>query len=118
MGDIPASGRGETQLQQVVLNLVMNGFDAMATVPEAQRWLELRVERDDPQALRVSVRDAGVGLHAEERDRIFDAFYTSKSDGMGMDLAISRSIVEAHEGRLWSAPNVGGGETFSFTLPI
>jgi PAS domain S-box-containing protein len=106
------------QLQQVVLNLVLNGFDAMATVPDAQRCLRLRVERDGPQAIRVSVRDAGVGLDPRERDRIFDAFYTSKPAGMGMGLAISRSIVEAHEGRLWSTPNEESGETFSFTLAV
>jgi PAS domain S-box-containing protein len=106
------------QLEQVVINLVMNGFDAMATVPEPQRCLYLRAEHDGPQRVRVSVRDAGVGirLEAAERDRIFDAFYTSKPAGMGMGLAISRTIVEAHEGRLSSAPNEGGGETFSFTL--
>ncbi len=67
---------------------------------------------------RVRVRDAGVGLNPQERDRIFDAFYSSKPTGMGMGLAISRSIVEAHEGRLWCSPNEEGGETFSFTLPV
>jgi PAS domain S-box-containing protein len=107
------------QLQQVVVNLVMNGFEAMAAVPQAQRLLQIRVEREGPQAVRVSVRDAGAGVGVEprERERIFDAFYTSKPAGMGMGLAISRSIVEAHEGRLWCAANPDGGETFSFTLP-
>jgi PAS domain S-box-containing protein len=104
------------QLQQVVLNLVMNGFDAMAALPDAGRCVQMRAERDGPGLVRVSVRDAGVGVHPDERDRIFDAFYTSKPAGMGMGLAISRSIVEAHEGRLWCTPNEGGGETFSFTL--
>jgi PAS domain S-box-containing protein len=104
------------QLQQVVLNLVMNGFDAMASKPDGRRCVRMRVERDGPAAMRVSVRDAGVGVRPKDRDRIFDAFYTSKPAGMGMGLAISRSIVEAHEGRLWCTPNEGGGETFSFTL--
>jgi C4-dicarboxylate-specific signal transduction histidine kinase len=104
------------QLEQVVINLVMNGFDAMAALPDAGRCVRMRAERDGPGLVRVSVRDAGVGVHPDERDRIFDAFYTSKPAGMGMGLAISRSIVEAHEGRLWCTPNEGGGETFSFTL--
>jgi signal transduction histidine kinase len=105
------------QLQQVVLNLAMNGIEAMAGVSEARRCLQMGVERDGPNMLRVSVRDAGVGLDAADRDRIFDAFYSSKPTGMGMGLAISRSLVEAHEGRLWCARTEDGGETFSFTLP-
>jgi C4-dicarboxylate-specific signal transduction histidine kinase len=113
----PATVVGDrVQLVQVVINLAMNGFDAMATVPDAQRCLRMRAEQDGPKRVRVSVRDAGTGLLAGERDRIFDAFYTTKPAGMGMGLAISRSIVEAHEGRLWCAPNEGGGETFSLTL--
>jgi signal transduction histidine kinase len=112
------------QLLQVVLNLAMNGIEAMAAVPEAQRCLQLRVERDGLHMLRVSVRDAGTGLLGAARDRALDAFYTSRPTGMGMGmgmgmgLTISRSIVEAHEGRLWCTPNEDGGETFSFTLPI
>jgi PAS domain S-box-containing protein len=113
----PATVVGDrVQLVQVVINLAMNGFDAMATVPDAQRCLRMRAEQDGPKRVRVSVRDAGTGLLAGDRDRIFDAFYTTKPAGMGMGLAISRSIVEAHEGRLWCAPNEGGGETFSLTL--
>jgi signal transduction histidine kinase len=76
----------------------------------------MRAEQDGPKRVRVSVRDAGTGLLEGERERIFDAFYTTKPAGMGMGLAISRSIVEAHEGRLWCAPNEGGGETFTLTL--
>jgi PAS domain S-box-containing protein len=106
------------QLQQVVLSLVMNGIEAMATTPPSERFLRMQVRQDGPQMQRVAVRDAGIGVDPQERDRIFDAFYTSKTSGMGMGLAISRSIIEAHEGRLWCSPNVEGGETFSFMLPI
>lgn len=105
------------QLQQVVLNLAMNGFDAMATVPEAKRCLRLAVEAGGRDAVRVHVCDAGHGVPLRERDRIFDAFHTTKPAGMGLGLAISRSIVEAHGGRLWFTPNPDGGETFSFVLP-
>lgn len=106
------------QLQQVVLNLALNGIEAMATTPASLRCLRMEVRQDGPQMQRVLVRDAGVGLPSHQRDRIFDAFYSSKPTGMGMGLAISRSIVEAHEGRLWCSPNEEGGETFSFTLPV
>lgn len=109
---------GDTvQLQQVILNLAMNGFDAMATVPEAQRCLRLAVEAEGRHAVRVDVCDAGHGVPPLARERIFDAFHTTKHAGMGLGLAISRSIVEAHGGRLWCTPNTGGGETFSFVLP-
>ncbi|MDN8618060.1 sensor histidine kinase [Variovorax ginsengisoli] len=106
------------QLQQVVLNLVLNGIEAMATTPAPLRRLRMEVRQDGLQMQRVLVRDAGVGLHPDERDHVFDAFYSSKPSGMGMGLAISRSIVEAHEGRLWCSANEEGGETFSFTLPV
>ena len=104
------------QIQQVVLNLVMNGFEAMDTVPPSRRTLELRLDHHGGQAWRVSVRDAGIGLQPNERDRVFDAFYTTKASGMGIGLAISRSIVQRHGGRLWCTANDVGGETFSFTL--
>lgn len=110
--------RGDAvQLQQVVLNLAMNGFDAMATMPLAQRRLRMAVEVDGRGAVRVDVSDAGHGVAPLERERIFDAFHTTKPTGMGLGLAISRSIVEAHGGRLWCTANAGGGETFSFVLP-
>lgn len=110
--------RGDAvQLQQVVLNLAMNGFDAMATMPLAQRRLRMAVEVDGRGAVRVDVSDAGHGVAPLERERIFDAFHTTRPTGMGLGLAISRSIVEAHGGRLWCTANAGGGETFSFVLP-
>ena len=89
----------------------------MAAVPEAKRCLRLAVEEGDRAAVRVDVRDAGHGVALAERDRIFDAFHTTKPTGMGLGLAISRSIVEAHGGRLWCTPNPDSGETFSFELP-
>jgi PAS domain S-box-containing protein len=105
------------QLQQVILNLAMNAFDAMASMSQAKRCLRMAVDVEGPRAVRVDVSDAGQGVAPLERERIFDAFHTGKPGGMGLGLAISRSIVEAHGGRLWCTPNTGGGETFSFMLP-
>jgi PAS domain S-box-containing protein len=106
------------QLQQVILNLVMNALEAMGAVDWALRVIELSAgDGGTDQAVLVQVRDTGPGIGAVDRDRIFDAFHTSKPDGMGMGLAISRSIVEAHGGRLWVTPNADRGETFHFTLP-
>jgi C4-dicarboxylate-specific signal transduction histidine kinase len=104
------------QVQQVILNFVMNAVEAMER--SAERTLAVGVDIYGAGALRVWVRDSGVGLDPAHRDRIFDAFYTTKPNGMGMGLAISRSIVEAHGGRLWATPNDGPGETFQFTLPV
>ncbi|MBK6004776.1 PAS domain S-box protein [Ramlibacter ginsenosidimutans] len=121
---IPVDGN-RVQLQQVILNLAMNGFDAMASRAQAQRCLRIAVEfeaeaeaeADDSRTVRVDVCDSGHGVPPLERERIFDAFHTTKPAGMGLGLAISRSIIDAHGGRLWCTPNPGGGETFSFTLP-
>jgi PAS domain S-box-containing protein len=106
------------QLQQVILNLVINGIDAMSQVTKRTRTLEIEAGRHGVDALRVAVRDSGVGLPSGHRDRIFEAFHTTKPHGMGMGLAISRSIVEAHGGTLWASPNDGPGTTFQFTLPV
>jgi PAS domain S-box-containing protein len=109
------------QLQQVLLNLVVNGMDAMNTVEESKRVLLIRGHRetrDGRLETLVSVRDAGTGFKPEEMDRLFEAFYTTKPQGMGMGLAISRSIIEAHGGRLWAEPNQGSGATFLFSLPV
>jgi PAS domain S-box-containing protein len=115
---LPPVAADRVQLQQVVLNLVMNAVEAMAAVTGRARVLEIEVSRYDSAALCVTVRDCGVGLSPEYRDRLFDAFETTKPDGMGMGLAISRSIVEAHGGRLWATANEGYGETFRFTVPL
>jgi PAS domain S-box-containing protein len=106
------------QLQQVVVNLAMNAIEAMTSVMERERVLEIRLDRHDAHTLRVSLRDTGVGLTSGQRDRVFDAFHTTKPSGMGMGLPISRTIVEAHGGRLWATSNPDHGETFQFTLAL
>jgi PAS domain S-box-containing protein len=115
---LPAAAADRVQLQQVILNLVLNALDALSPVADRARILEIDASRLDADFLRVRVRDSGVGVTPEHRDRIFDAFHTTKPHGLGMGLAISRSIVEAHGGRLWATPNEGAGEDFQFTLPI
>jgi two-component system sensor kinase FixL len=105
-------------LQQVVLNLVLNGMDAMRSSSPEDRNLVLQTLRESSTVVRVAVRDSGVGVGEGDRDLMFQAFYTTKTDGMGMGLAIARSIVEAHGGRLEAHSNLSGGATFSFTLPI
>jgi signal transduction histidine kinase len=105
------------QLQQVVLNLVVNGIDAMRAVTDRSRTLTVRSRLDDRSNIVVNVTDSGVGLDPADRERIFDTFFTTKADGMGMGLAISNSIVEAHHGRLWVEPASPLGTVFSFALP-
>lgn len=105
------------QLQQVLLNLMMNGIDAMSAITERKSQLHLTTALSDASVL-VSVKDCGVGIKAEDAELVFRAFHTTKSSGMGMGLAISRSIVEAHGGRLWAEPNPDFGATFKFTLPL
>jgi PAS domain S-box-containing protein len=105
------------QLQQIIINLVMNGIEAMQSVTDRPRELLIRSRHDEKQRVLVSVTDCGVGISAENADRLFDAFFTTKSSGMGMGLSICRSIVEAHGGRLSASPNEGPGATFQFVLP-
>ena len=108
------------QIQQVLLNLVVNGMDAMNSIEESKRILTIcgrREAREGISEVFLSVRDAGTGLKPEEVDRLFEAFYTTKPEGMGMGLAISRSIIEAHGGRLWAEANQGPGATFFLSLP-
>jgi PAS domain S-box-containing protein len=106
------------QLQQVILNLVMNGMEAMSSVADRSRELLIRSGSHGPQGIFVAVRDSGIGLDAQTLDRIFDAFFTTKPEGMGMGLSISRTIIEAHGGRLWATANDGHGATFQFTLSM
>jgi PAS domain S-box-containing protein len=106
------------QLQQVIINLVMNGIEAMQSVTDRPRELLIRSCHDRTQQVLVSVTDCGVGISAENADRLFNAFFTTKSGGMGMGLSICRSIIEAHGGRLWTTANVPNGATFQFTLPV
>jgi C4-dicarboxylate-specific signal transduction histidine kinase len=114
--DIPAISGDRVELQQVVLNLIKNGIEAMGGVDDRARELLIKTESDAVGRVRVIVRDSGTGLNPLNMERIFDAFYTTKSEGMGMGLAISRSIVENHGGNLWAVPNDGPGATFQFTL--
>jgi signal transduction histidine kinase len=106
------------QLQQVILNLVRNASDAMAAVDDRPRQLLIRTEDEDGDRVRVSVRDAGVGVNPQNLSKMLDAFYTTKSDGMGIGLSVSRSIIERHHGRLWAEPNDGPGATFLFSIPV
>jgi C4-dicarboxylate-specific signal transduction histidine kinase len=111
--------RGDrVELQQVILNVVMNGIEAMRSIEHRPRALVIRSVQDETQQVRVSVTDCGVGMSAENADRRFDAFFTTKSSGMGMGLSICRSIMEAHGGRLWATANVRHGATFHLTLPL
>jgi signal transduction histidine kinase len=118
--DLPLVSGDHIQLQQVLLNLVMNGLDAMSGVEEQKRLLLISGRRDVSQsspAATLAVQDVGIGLKTEEMDRLFEAFYTTKPEGLGMGLAISRSIIEEHGGRLWAEPNKGPGATFLVSLP-
>jgi C4-dicarboxylate-specific signal transduction histidine kinase len=106
------------QLQQVVLNLIMNGIEAMvADSIRRQRRLVIRSAIDGSGRLLVAVEDSGPGLDPAETDRLFEAFFTTKAEGLGMGLSICRSIIDAHGGRLWASPNLPNGAVFQFTLP-
>jgi signal transduction histidine kinase len=115
--DLPAITGDRIQLQQVILNLVRNASDAMVDVHDRPRQLLVRTEREDGDRVRVSVRDVGMGVDPYDVDKLLDAFYTTKTDGMGIGLSISRSIIERHHGRLWAEANDGPGATFSFSIP-
>jgi PAS domain S-box-containing protein len=114
--DLPQVKADRVQLQQVVMNLIMNSIDAMKSV-DGRRDLAIRSQRAENEHLMVSISDTGVGLPPQHADRMFDAFFTTKLDGTGMGLAISRSIIESHGGRLWAADNSPRGASFYFTLP-
>jgi hypothetical protein len=112
----PPVAADRIQMQQVLVNLIRNGIDAMESTNAAPQTLSIRSCLDGTQMVLVEIRDQGRGV--EDPERIFEPFFTTKENGMGMGLAISRSIVEAHSGRLWAARNDAGGMTFSFTLPL
>ena len=107
----PALGN-RTQLQQVLVNLIVNGMDAMADTPEEERRITIRTRTDGMGFVAIAVADAGPGIPIDSLPRVFDSFYTTKAEGMGLGLAIARSIVEAHRGRIWVLNNKGGGATF------
>jgi PAS domain S-box-containing protein len=106
------------QLQQVIVNLAVNGMEAMAAVSDRKRVLIVRTQQHQPDRALVAVEDAGIGIEPEKLGRVFNAFHTTKPHGLGMGLSICRSIIEAHGGQLWASPNAGHGMTFQFTIPI
>jgi PAS domain S-box-containing protein len=115
--DLPPVIGDRVQLQQVILNLVRNASDAMVGIDDRPRDLLIRTLREGDDEVRLSVRDTGTGIHPQDLNRLFEAFYTTKSGGMGIGLSVSRSIIEKHHGRLWAEGNDGPGATFSFSLP-
>jgi PAS domain S-box-containing protein len=118
LGDqLPPVTGDRVQLQEVILNLVRNASDAMSTVEDRPRQLLIMTEPDEADQVRLSVQDAGVGFDPQAIKKLFEAFYTTKDDGMGIGLSVSRSIIESHHGRLWATPNDGPGATFSFSIP-
>jgi C4-dicarboxylate-specific signal transduction histidine kinase len=114
---LPVVLADRTQLHQVIINLVMNGIEAMQPVTDRPRELVIQSHQDEAHQVQVTVKDCGVGISPETADRLFNAFFTTKSSGMGMGLSICRSIITAHGGRLWAEPNLPQGATFHFTLP-
>jgi C4-dicarboxylate-specific signal transduction histidine kinase len=114
--DLPPVLGDRVQLQQVVLNLLRNAVQAMDDVVDRPKEVVIRTAADDGR-VTLSVQDAGVGVDPREADRLFDAFYTTKPEGMGVGLSVSRSIIESHGGRLWAAPNDGPGATFALSIP-
>ena len=117
--DVPPVLGDRVQLQQVLLNLILNGMDALEGVGGDNRRVSVTARREASDTVEISVRDSGPGIAAGDLERIFDPFFSTKAKGIGMGLSISRSIVEAHRGRLWAENNAGRcGATFRFTLPI
>jgi signal transduction histidine kinase len=116
--DLPPVPGDRIQLQQVILNLLVNAIEAMSEVDERSRELLVGSGKHESNSVLVAVRDSGAGLDSGSLNRVFDTFYTTKPGGMGMGLAISRSIIEAHGGRLWATPNAPKGAIFQFTLPV
>jgi C4-dicarboxylate-specific signal transduction histidine kinase len=116
--DLPVTMGDRVQLQQVIVNLILNGIEAMSDVAGRPRRLVIRSQLQSSGEVLVAVRDSGVGIDPEDERRIFEAFFTTKAEGMGMGLSISHSIVESHGGRLWASSNSDYGVTLQFTLPV
>ena len=116
--DLPLVPGDRVQLQQVILNLIVNGIEAMSDVADRPRELVLVSAAHEAGGVLVEVHDSGSGLDPERADQLFEAFYSTKPEGTGMGLTISRSIVEAHGGRLWATPNEPHGAVFRFSLPV
>jgi signal transduction histidine kinase len=116
--DLPAAMGDRVQLQQVIVNLILNGIEAMSGIADRPRRLVIRSGVPHPGEVLVAVQDSGIGIDPKDEKRIFDAFFTTKAQGMGMGLSISHSIIEAHGGRLWASANNDYGVTLQFTLPV
>ncbi len=114
--DLPRVRGDRVQLQQVILNLLTNASDAMSGIT-GPRHVAVSTEREEGGRVRLTVHDVGAGFDVQAADQLFEAFYTTKSAGMGIGLSVSRSIIESHQGRLWGAANQGPGATFAFSLP-
>ncbi|GLS33528.1 PAS domain S-box-containing protein [Mesorhizobium albiziae] len=114
---LPLVGGDRIQLQQVIINLLRNGADAMSGVNNRPRRLLISTDLDEDHQIRLSIQDTGIGFGPDGIERLFEAFYTTKNDGMGIGLSVSRSIIEQHHGRLWAVANDGSGATFSFSIP-
>ena len=116
--NLPAVKGDRIQIQQVILNLLRNASDAMREVDDRPRYLLIKTECDDGKNVQLAVEDSGIGFAADAADRLFESFYTTKKDGMGIGLSVSRSIIEAHRGRLWASANDGAGSSFKFSIPV
>jgi C4-dicarboxylate-specific signal transduction histidine kinase len=114
---LPAVSGDRVQLQQVILNLVLNAADAMVGIEDRPRMLRVQTVIDGSESVKLLVRDCGVGLDPRGIEKLFEAFHTTKAHGLGIGLAISRSIIESHKGQLWAMPNDGPGATFGFSIP-
>jgi C4-dicarboxylate-specific signal transduction histidine kinase len=115
--DLPIIMGDRVQLQQVIMNLLRNASDAMIGIDDRPREIVVSTSMDDGDRVCLNVRDSGVGFGSQGSANVFDPFYTTKPDGMGMGLSVSRSIIESHRGRLWAIPNDGPGATFAFAVP-
>ncbi|HEY0462729.1 MAG TPA: ATP-binding protein, partial [Polyangiaceae bacterium] len=116
--ELPTVTADRVQLQQVIMNLLKNAADAMSGVEDRQRLAILETKREGVEAVRVSVRDSGVGFVVDAAERMFQVFYSTKNNGMGVGLSVSRSIIESHGGKIWAERPDGGGATFVFSIPI
>ena len=114
---LPAVSGDRVQLQQVILNLLLNAADAMAGIEDRPRTLRVQTEIHGGDGVKLFVRDSGIGLDPRAIEKLFEAFYTTKAHGLGIGLAISRSIIESHKGELWAMANDGPGATFGFSIP-
>lgn len=115
--DLPFVCGDRIQLQQVVLNLILNAIEAITEAPDGPQEIEVHTRPEPSTTVTVSVHDSGIGLDADDLQRIFDPFFSTKADGMGMGLAMSRAIILTHQGRIWATPNPNRGLIVSFSIP-